>query len=79
MENRRCEIPRKLSRDPVCRNSCQGNALVGFIRNFCAGLAVKVLVKLLRSLVVMKAPALLGRNGLVGPGTLQNMSFQPAD
>ena len=54
------------------RNSCAGNALVGFVRNFFGGLSVKVIVKLLRSLVGMKRPALVGANGLINEGALRS-------
>jgi len=51
------------SSDMFQRNSCSGNAFVGLLRNFASGLAVKVVVKLLRSLVSSKMPTLFGSNG----------------
>ena len=61
--------------DMFQRNSCAGNAFVGLLRNFCMGLGVKVLVKLLRSVVSGKLPSLLGYNGLFGQDSVSFALF----
>ena len=71
-----CRHARKGSMlDMFQRNSCAGNAFVGLLRNFCMGLGVKVLVKLLRSAVSGKLPSLLGYNGLFGQDSVSFALF----
>lgn len=57
------------------RNSCAGNAFVGLLRNFLMGLSVKVLVKLVRSVISGKLPSLFGYDGLFGPDSVSFALF----
>ena len=66
-----CKHKRSHAHDVFQRNSCAGNAFVGFLRNFLAGISVKVLVKLLRAITTLKMPALFGPRGLLDEDTLR--------